>query len=172
MAWPESFQTSEFCRNLPAAALSRLEPLAQERRYPPGSVLFTEGTVHGDFHVVLEGHVRLDMVVPGRGRIPILTVGPGEVLAWSALLGSGTMTCTGQALDPVRTVAFPGSQLRLLCDTEEQLGYQVMRQLALALSRRLLATRLQLLDLFADHVPALAEATTSSWPIRPGDPEC
>jgi CRP-like cAMP-binding protein len=160
---------SEICQGLPADCLARLEQLAQSRSFPPGTVLFTEGAVHTDFHVIVEGHVRLDMVVPGRGRIPILTAGPGDVLAWSALLGDGTMTSTGIALDPVRTVAFPGEPLRQLCESDERLGYHFMRKLAAALSRRLLATRLQLLDLFADHVPVLPEAVV---PERPGDPEC
>ena len=71
--------------------------------------------------------------------------------------------------EAVKTVALPGDQLRQLCEAEHEVGYHIMRQLASALSRRLLATRLQLLDLFGEHVPAL-EFTPNFG--RPGDPEC
>ncbi len=160
---------SEFLRAIPGPLIARLESLAQMRVFQPGAVLFVEGNSHPDFHVVASGHVRLDMLVPRRGRVPILTVGPGDVLAWSALVGNSIMTSTAVALEAVKTVALPGDQLRQLCEAEHEVGYHIMRQLASALSRRLLATRLQLLDLFGEHVPAL-EFTPNFG--RPGDPEC
>ncbi len=46
-------------------------------------------------------------------------------------------------------VAISGLELRQLCNTDFEVGYHVMGQVASALSQRLLATRLQLLDLFA-----------------------
>jgi CRP-like cAMP-binding protein len=79
------------------------------------------------------------------------------------------MTATATALEPVRTVAFDGEKLRSLCDQQPDIGYHLMNQLAVALSRRLLATRLQLLDVFAGHVSVL-EANPAVG--RPGDPEC
>jgi CRP-like cAMP-binding protein len=145
----------DFLRGLPASVVTELAAMSRERVYPAGAVLFSEGAFHSEFHIVVAGHVRLDMAVPQRGRIPLLTVGPGDILAWSALLAQGRMTATGTALEPVRTAAFDADQLRRHCETNPQLGYHLMKQLAAALSRRLLATRLQLLDLFAGHVPML-----------------
>ncbi len=159
---------SEFLRAIPAELHSHLEQLVQQRNYSPGTTIFTEGTHHDEFHIIASGHARLDMHVPRRGRIPILTIGPGEVLAWSALLGHGVMTSSAVALDPIQTVAFPGERLRKLCESQHEIGYHIMRQLATSLSRRLVATRLQLLDLFADHVPVDLTSATG----RPGDPEC
>lgn len=85
------------------------------------------------------------MAIPGRGRVPILTAGPGDVLAWSALVQQKIMTSTAVAQEPVRTIAFDGNALRQLCECNHAIGYYVMRQLAPALSHRLVATRLQLL---------------------------
>lgn len=160
---------SEFLRGIPGESLARLAQLARSCTYPSGAVLFVEGNVHSQFHIVAEGHVRLDMLVPRRGRIPILTAGPGDVLAWSALVGNSVMTSSAVALEAVKTVALPGDDLKRLCETEHEVGYHVMRQLASALSHRLLATRLQLLDLFAGEVPTLELAPVIG---RPGDPEC
>ena len=154
---------------MPSELVVKLGRIAHARAYAVGEILFSEGTVHPEFHVIVDGHVRLDMFVPRRGRVPILTAGPGDVLAWSALLGGSMMTSTGIALEAVRTVAFSSDQLLGLCESEHDIGYHVMRQLASALSRRLLGTRLQLLDLFGDQVPVLKPSTEQG---KPGDSEC
>jgi len=169
MSLLETVSYSDFLRGMPADLVVRLGRIAHARAYEIGEILFSEGTEHPEFHVMVHGHVRLDMFVPRRGRVPILTAGPGDVLAWSALIGNSTMTSTGVALEPVQTVAFHSDELKKLCITEHEIGYHIMRQLASALSRRLLATRLQLLDLFGEHVPVLEPAPFIG---RPGDPEC
>ena len=169
MSLLEPVSYCDFLRAMPEELVVKLGRIAHARAYSVGEILFSEGTEHSEFHVIVDGHVRLDMFVPRRGRVPILTAGPGDVLAWSALVGNSTMTSTAIALEAVRTVAFPSDQLQSLCETEHEIGYHVMRQLASALSRRLLATRLQLLDLFGEHVPVLEPSTTQG---RPGDPEC
>lgn len=159
----------EFLHGIPPACLSAIEDLAREDVFPPGAGIFAEGSTHADFHILLEGHVRLEMAAPGRGRISLLTLGPGDMLAWSAILSDGTMTTAAIALDTVRLVSLPGERLRRLCEEQPVLGYHLMKQLAAALSRRLLATRLQLMDLFAEHEPT---AALPSHIGRSIDPEC
>lgn len=161
---------TQFLKGIPPQWHASILELAQNRTFPPGAVLFTEGCLHPDFHLVMEGHVRLEMAVPNRGRVPLLTVGPGDVLAWSALLSHGRMTTSAVALEKVSTVAFDGSRLQQLCELHPEIGFQIMRQLAASLSRRLLATRLQLLDLFAGHEPLLDSVHTAANTAI--DPEC
>ncbi len=59
------------------------------------------------------------------------------------------MTATAIALEPAQLIAFPGQTLRELCEADHHFGYRLMFRLSQALSKRLLATRLQVLDLFA-----------------------
>ncbi len=169
MSFPDAALQSEFLRGIPPQVCAQLKALGQVRAFPPGCVIFAEGAIHTDFHLITEGHVRLDMLVPCRGHMAILTAGPGDVLAWSALVCQSVMTSTAVALEPVKAVTFPADALRQLCEQNHEIGYHVMRQLAAALSRRLVATRLQLLDLF--DAPAKPRETP---PIvgRPGDDEC
>jgi CRP-like cAMP-binding protein len=159
----------DFFRGIPEQWVKELDLLAQDGHYKPGVLVFAEGSDHDKFHVVTRGHIRLEMSVPHRGRIPILTVGPSDILAWSALLSHGTMTATATALSEVRTISFPGEKLRQLCDEKPELGYHLMKQLAEAVTRRLLATRLQLLDLFAGHE---GQGDSSSTTLTSADPEC
>lgn len=164
MDFSERLRRTEFVSGIPS-----LLTLAQPRTYHPGATLFSEGDRNFDFHLILEGHVRLEMSVPVRGRIPLLTVGVGDLLAWSALLAQGRMTTSAIALDNVWTAAFDGPQLQQLCEQQPQIGYHVMKRLANCLSRRLLATRLQLLDLFEEHEPMPDLRPASYVPV---DPEC
>ena len=45
-------------------------------------------------------------------------------------------------------MSFDGSCLRGKCETDHELGYQLMRRFAASLLERLQATRLQLLDVY------------------------
>lgn len=146
MDWPENVQNGDFVRGLPENVRAQLIRLAQKKSYPAGSVIFHEGTVHEYVHLVVTGRVRIEIEVPQRGRMPVLTVGSGDVLAWSPLFGHSPMTATATALEDVETLAFPGAELRQLCQTNHDVGYAVMRQMAVALSRRLVATRRELLN--------------------------
>ena len=156
-------QANRFLDALPASIRGELDQIASLKDFPPGAVLFQEGAEHDDIYLVLSGRVRLEMFVRDRGRLPLMTVGPGDLLGWSPLFASHAMTATAVALEPVHTLAFDGQDLRGLCETHHEVGYHVMRQLVLELSARLLATRLQLLDLFLDQRPIPATSI---------DPEC
>jgi CRP/FNR family cyclic AMP-dependent transcriptional regulator len=111
--------------------------------------LFREGEQNPDIFVLLEGHVELAMTVPGRGACRILTLGPGEIIAWSAVVGNGTMTCSAVCTEDCRLIALDAQLLDALSADDPSFGYQFMKMMAAALSKRLVATRLQMLDLFS-----------------------
>lgn len=140
---------AHFARELPEPVLAKLAALARVIEWNEGELVFREGDVQRDLFVVSSGHVVLEMNIPGRGATRILTVRSGELLAWSALLGKGRMTTSAITLEPTMAVAIPGDQLLALCQSDAEVGSHVMGQVANALSQRLVATRLQLLDLFA-----------------------
>ena len=52
-------------------------------------------------------------------------------------------------------IAIPSDRLLDICDTFPSVGYHLMRRMAHSLSQRLLATRLQMLDLFSTESPAI-----------------
>ncbi|MCA9026908.1 MAG: cyclic nucleotide-binding domain-containing protein [Planctomycetaceae bacterium] len=138
----------QFTSQLPQTAREALAGIASERAFGKGEVLCREGEGCEELFLINKGHVGLDMLVPGRGQVRVMTLGPGDVLAWSALIGNQGATATGVALDDVETVVFPDDALLDLCQVNSEVGYPLMRELAKAISRRLVASRLQLLDLF------------------------
>jgi CRP-like cAMP-binding protein len=73
------------------------------------------------------------------------------MLAWSALLGDGRMTVSAVAIEDTQLVAAKAQRLLDVWPSKLEVGYAVMSRMARALATRLTATRLQLLDLFADR---------------------
>jgi len=138
-----------FTKGLPPRTMEALATMAGLETVSEWDVLFHEGAQCQELFLVQSGFFALDMHVPARGRITILTVGPGELLGWSALLGGGSMTPTATAVEESRVITLPADKLRTVCQVDHEFGYSLMRHLAVALSKRLLATRLQLLDLYA-----------------------
>jgi CRP-like cAMP-binding protein len=130
------------------ATRAKLAGLLAPREFAAGSVIFSEGDDQPWLYLVVAGEVALEMCVPARGCTRILTLGPGDLLAWSAVLGEGRMTATAIAVRTTRVLAASGRDLVALCEADHQFGYEFMRALAAALSKRLVATRLQLLDLY------------------------
>jgi CRP-like cAMP-binding protein len=149
MCDPQLLAALRFTAGLPREMLGELASISTLRTLPAESVIFREGAICPDLFLVQSGYVALDMRVPGRGAVLVFSVGEGELLGWSPLLGEGKMTATATVIEAAAVVVIPGADLRKLCESNHNIGYRVMQQVALALSQRLVATRLQLLDLFA-----------------------
>lgn len=110
--------------------------------------IFREGDKHPLVYWLVDGHVALDMSTGGTAPKLLLTLSRGDLLAWSAMLGAGRMTSTAKTIEATRLLAFDANHLKALCRSNHEIGYHVMEHLAQQLAGRLLATRLQLLDLF------------------------
>lgn len=145
--------TLHFASGWAEEILEELAAISRVVDFPAGATLFTQGSKHPDLYLICSGRVALDMHVPARGSVRILTLGQGELLAWSALIGDGHMTAKATSLDPVHLIAIDGLALLALCQRRPDIGFQVMQQLSWSLAHRLTATRLQLLDLLAHQTP-------------------
>lgn len=138
----------QFLQALPPAVLDRIAGLATVRTYAAGQYLFREGAGHGELLIIASGHVALEVRVPTRGDVRILSLGPGDMIAWSALLGDGRMTTSAVAVDDAEVIAIRAVDALALCEADPAFGYCLMQRVADALANRLVATRLQLLDLY------------------------
>jgi CRP-like cAMP-binding protein len=148
-----------FSADMPTDVVEQLAAESTLEQITAGAVIFREGKKNDNLYLVRTGRLALEMNVPGRGAVRILTLGPGEMAGWSALLGQGHMTASAVAVEDTEVVVAPADKLRELSETSRDFGFYLMRHMAAALSKRLVATRLQLLDLFADS------------PARPNMPE-
>lgn len=155
MTLEEALRGIDFVADFSPETIRHLAAMAKYKRCSRGTVLFREGEHSDAFYVVHSGHVSLEMCLPAHGCTQLLTLGPGETVAWSALVGNGCMTANARATDDVELIEFSGADLIAKCEADPNFGYHLMRRLAAALAKRLLATRLQMLDLF------MADASSS-----------
>ena len=135
-------------QGLSPGQLDQIAGIASSLNWDAGTTVFREGDRDSFFYVVEEGRVAIEIAVPGRGRVVILTVGPGEIFGWSSILAERPKTASARTIEPVRALALDASRLRELCDAEPQLGYLLTRRILEVVSERLKATRMQLLDIY------------------------
>ena len=128
--------------------LRRLASLAEVVQFPEGRVVFREGDSAETVYLIVAGEVALENCAPGIGCRRTYTVGPGELLGWSPILGQPRYWSTARALKPAEAVQFSGRQVMAMCEHDPQFGYEFMRRAAQALVKRLASAQMQLLDLF------------------------
>jgi CRP-like cAMP-binding protein len=138
-----------FTKGLDPSQLDRIAQIATPVQWNAGSVVFREGDRDTVLYVVEEGRVAIEITVPGRGRVNILTVGPGEVFGWSSVFHQGPKTASARTTEPVKALALDSSRLRELCEDDSRLGYVLTRRMLEVVSERLKATRMQLLDIYS-----------------------
>ena len=146
--------TRRFLTGLSQETYRLLADVARVEHIASDTVLFREGQKSGAVFLVISGEVALEIASPNRGRLRFQTVGPGELLGWSPLLGQPLMTATARALTPAQLIRLETGPLLKLCQDHPHFGMEIMRRTASALSRRLAATRLQLLDIFRTELQA------------------
>jgi CRP/FNR family transcriptional regulator, cyclic AMP receptor protein len=136
-------------RHLSQRTLAQLISVARVVEWPAATFLFREGQQHDGVYLLVSGKLELAMTIPGRGRQRILTVGPGELVAWSSVLGEGRMTCDAQCMTDARLLRLTSGELSALAAADPLFGYEFIKLMAAGLAKRLTATRLQMLDLFS-----------------------
>ena len=145
----DALAESPFLAGLGAGDRRQLGELARPFEVEPGTVLLREGVETTDLGIVRNGRIALRLAVPMRGLITILTVEPGDLFGWSALIPPYRATSTAIATEPTTGVVFPAGALREVLALDEELASALYPRIMRSVARRLEATRLQLLDLFA-----------------------
>ena len=136
--------------------LQQLAEIAELKDFDEEDVLFREGEPAEDMFLVVYGSVSVEICSTGVGCKRILTVGPGELLGWSALLEQSRLTATARALKMTRLVELNAGKLLTICERDPLFGFEIMRRTALALAKRLSATRMQLIDVYGSQMPPVA----------------
>lgn len=136
-----------FFRSMSDAEIRSLATLAKQVEFPAGTVIFSECDAATHSYLIVKGSVFLEICGPDKCTT-ILTIGPGELLGWSTMLGAPRLTATARCLEATQAIELVGSEVIALCEKDTAFGYQLMKCIAQTLSGRLTATRLQLLDLF------------------------
>ena len=134
-----------FLHGMSREHLAVLSRAASDVTVPAGHRFFEDGGHAIRFWLVESGHATVDVHVPGLGRVPIDTIGMGELIGWSWLFSPFTWAFGAVAASPVEAFEFDARLVRTWCISDPALGYEVTRRVAEVLTRRLKSTRSRLI---------------------------
>lgn len=117
--------------------------------FSDGQYLFKVDQPADALYLLRSGDVSLELRMPGRGRLAIQTVHPGQFVGASWILPPYRCRFDARALGDVRATGIDAVCLRNKCDADPRVGYQVVQRFLPVIAERLHSTRLRLLDLYA-----------------------
>jgi len=127
----------------------KLFALAETFRFKAGEDIFREGDPSLYLYIVKTGRVAVELHVPSQGRRNIYTAGAGDVFNWSAVVEPRLATASVRAVEDTEALGLKGGALMDLCREDPELGFELYRAITEVIAARLIATRLQLLDIFS-----------------------
>lgn len=138
-----------FLRGMRAEHIARLAEIATAIAVPARHRLFEEGGRADRIWLIRTGSIALDLRVPGRAPLIVETIGSGEVIGLSWICPPYEWQYGAEAFAPTEAFEVATTAIIRLCDDDPVLGYQITRRLMVVAARRLHATRIRLLDLYA-----------------------
>ena len=126
--------------------LKVLESCSAIAEFKLGEYIYRERTPANGLHLITEGRVAIELLVPGHDPWIIMTICHGGVLGWSWAFPPSLWYFSCRTLEPTRTVFLEAECLRANMKKDYELGYAMMLACGRVLEERLRATRLQLLD--------------------------
>ena len=141
-------QRHPFVEEFQPQHIEKLASMATRVRFERDQVIFREGDECGEFYLIMNGLVALEIAAPDH-VLRVQTLSAGDELGWSAILMGRRKHFQARALEPVTALAFEGEQLLATLRADPQFGLAFMLRLMGVVSERLRNTRLQLVDMYS-----------------------
>lgn len=123
-----------------------LSDSAMETSFKAGETIFREGDPANRFYLIESGKIALEAYIGDGERVLIQNIGPGDVLGWSWLFPPYYWQFDAKAIEDTRAIFFYATPLREECESDHDLGYELMKRMSGIMLKRLQATRRQLLE--------------------------
>ena len=153
----ERLRQIRFLADVEEEHLKQIAAAAEFVQFPSGKVIFREGQQLADIYLILSGSVSLEICAPGIGCKRIMTISEGDLLGISPVLEQSHSTATARTTLPTEVIQVNASQILTMCEHDPRFGYEFMRHAAQAITQRLNATRLQLVDVYGEQLPTVKE---------------
>ena len=121
---------------------------AGNAHFADGSYLFKADEPADIFYLLRAGSVALELRMPGRTRLMLATVQPGDIVGASWILPPYRWRFDARAVSDVRATGIDAACLRDKCDANPAVGYEVFKRFLPVVADRLQSTRVRLLDIY------------------------
>jgi CRP-like cAMP-binding protein len=130
--------------------------IAKTGEVKAGQPIDVQGEPADKFYILVSGRLgvvlELDLGVSKKSYM-VATLGPGQMFAWSGLVGNPHYTAGSKTMTNCTYIEFEVPRLNKAFEDDPRLGYVMMRMVAQTIASRLRAMQLQLV-----HQYALSEA--------------
>jgi CRP-like cAMP-binding protein len=144
----DNLRKAEVLAGLSDEDLSKVAGACKAARVAEGRVVFEEGDTGDDLYVIHEGSILVKIATRNEAgeqtHSTINTLYPGQCFGELVLVNGGLRTATVIAAEQTTLIVMRESDFRTLCDTNPQIGYAVMRNLAQDLAYKLRSSNLLL----------------------------
>ena len=131
---------ARFFAGLTKSQLERVAQLARLRSFPQDTRIYTVGDAVDDFYVLAEGMLRFTLGLGKRDTSAGDIIRRGEVFGWAPLVeGHARRIATAYCLTACEVVAIDGAALNRLMEADSDLGFRLMKKLAVLLTSELVA---------------------------------
>ena len=132
---PRVIKQVDVFKDLTDEQTTKVMYLGQTLRVNAGENMGLSGESGDRLFAILEGEAHLT-TRSEVGEISVRIARPGEAFPLAALLGSGTLVTSGEALTDMEVLAIPRSELMGLCYREPELGIKIYASIGRLFSNR------------------------------------
>ncbi len=137
----------KFLKGLSAGLLKKIVSCATVADFPAGKYIFKQGEKAANFYLLTKGRVAVGLDSADKATMHVETLNAGDVLGWSWLVAPYQWRFHALATGATYAVVINGEKLRGLCESDHELGYEIMKRFLDVIAARLEMANLQYLDL-------------------------
>ncbi|MBC7354198.1 MAG: cyclic nucleotide-binding domain-containing protein, partial [Thermogutta sp.] len=112
MVSPEMLRRYPYFAKISEESLKEIAMMAEERSYPAGLQLFSEGDPADYLNIIVEGEVQIQYQLGNGEKRTVDTLVAGDILVWSALIEPYKTTAIGTTSKPTKVIAIKAKPLR------------------------------------------------------------
>jgi CRP/FNR family transcriptional regulator, cyclic AMP receptor protein len=136
---PSVLGTLDFFNELSDEMISRLAAIAELREYEAGVFLNQRKSRADYFYIIISGEISLEIESLTGKTVRLETIVPGGAIGFSSLIESEQKRYLSDAktLTPVTLLRFKSDDMKMLFYQDFELGYLIMKKIALIAKQRL-----------------------------------
>ena len=142
-------RTHPIFHDFSSSFIADIAECSQEKEFEPDQYIFWSGHEADYFYILREGAVALQARTPDKGMVTVETLHNGDVMGWSWLFPPYKWHYDAQALEPTTAVVIDARCIKGKCESNHELGYELMLRFGRIVVDRLMATRMRMLDIFS-----------------------
>jgi len=139
-------------KSLKKSYIQLIANFASEANFDTGEYIFHEGEKADKFFIILHGKISIEALIAlEREPIIIQNIGDNDILGWAWLFPPHKWHFNARVISPTKVISLDGTVLRIKCEDDHDLGYELMKRFAGIIEQRLRSVRSQNPNMYAVH---------------------